>query len=103
MKPGARDNFIKTLLKENLNIDLNELSDKELKDLYTKWQKLRQGHFKYQMLKGENFEDVMKDGRLQYVSFRNTPGVRILTLKEYLELEQFIKNNRSVYPNMKKL
>jgi len=103
MKPGARDNFIKTLSKENLEINLNELSDKELKGLYVKWQKLRQGHFKYQMLKGENFEDVLKEGRLQYVSFRNTPGVRILTLQEYLQVEEFIKTNRNKYPMMRKL
>lgn len=104
LKETAKKNFINVLSKENLDIDLLSLSDKELKTLYVKWMKLRQGvEFKYQAPKKGDFEEALKTGKMPFVTFRGTPGVRTMTLKEYLRMEEFVENNKSVYPNFQKI
>lgn len=87
MKPQARVNFINALNKENLDIDLNLLSNKELKTLFCELQKAKQ--FPYKMIKNMDFKEVLQKGKLQYGSFRNTPNVRNLSLKEYLPFKDF--------------
>jgi len=102
LKPNARNSFIKELSKviasENIDtIDVNTLSDKELKDLYLKLQVLRSGRCCYGMKKGNHFEQDLKDGNLQFISFRDTYkfGVKRLTFKEFLMLDDFVKKNPS--------
>lgn len=99
-KENARKNYISRLSKEDLDMDLNDLTDKELKRLYVICQKLRQrGNFPYHVIKKCDFETEMKNGRLQYVSFRGTSNVRPLSLKEYFVLEKFVKENPNTYPH----
>lgn len=102
LKPNARNSFINVLSKvissENIDtIDVHTLSDRELKDLYLKLQVIRSGRCCYGMKKGSNFEQDLKDGNLQFISFRDTYkfGVRRLTFKEFLMLDDFVKTNSS--------
>ena len=97
MKETAKASYLKTLSKEDLDIDLSTLSDKELKKLYVIWQKLRQHHFPYRAIKKADFEETLVNGSLQYVSFKGVEGLRPLTLKEYLRFEEFVKENPHMY------
>lgn len=101
MKQKAKESFIKALTKactdENINIDLHLLSDKELKELYLKLQAVRT--LPYGIGKDEDFVTTMKNGKLQFVSFRDTYkfGVRRLTFKEFLLLCEFVDENPQMY------
>ena len=94
-----REVYIKELLREKLDIDLVSLSDVYLKQLHKKYARFRQNWFPYQVPKGVSFEEALKTNSLQFVSFRNTPNVRQLTFKEYLELERYAKENNSHHKN----
>lgn len=99
-KENARASYLRMLSKEDLDVDLNQLSDKELKRLYVIRQNLLSSfHFPYRVEKKCDFETEIRNGRLRYVSFRDTPGVRTLTLKEYLWLVKFIEENPNMYPH----
>ncbi|PFJ29048.1 hypothetical protein [Bacillus thuringiensis] len=101
MKQKAKESFIKSLTKactdENINIDLHLLSDKELKDLYLKLQAVQT--LPYGIGKGEDFVTTMQNGKLQFISFRDTYkfGVRRLTFKEFLLLCEFVDENPQMY------
>ena len=102
MKPAARESFRKELTKtieaEGIeNIDIDSLSDKELKDLYLKLQIVKSRRCYYGVKKGNDFEEDLNNGNLQFVSFSDTYklGVRPITFKEFLRLEDFIRNNPS--------
>ena len=102
LKPKAKESFIKVLSKamkeEGIeDIDIHSLSDRELKDLYLKLQMVKSGRFCYGVKKGNDFEEDLKNNNLQFISFRDTYkfGVRRMTFKEFLILEEFAKNNPS--------
>lgn len=102
LKPNARNSMEKELSKtiqsEGIDsIKIENLSDRELKDLYLKLQVVRSGRCAYGLKKGNDFEEDMENGNLQYVSFTNTYklGVKRLTFKEFLMLEDFVKTNPS--------
>ena len=103
MKKEAIDSFIKVLTKvctdEKIDINLNALSDKELKELYLKLQTVRNGRFPYGITKGDDFQTALESGSLQTISFRDAfkYGVRRLTFKEYLLLCEFADKNPSMY------
>ena len=104
MKQSAKESFIKVLTKactnENMDINLQELSDKELKDLYLKLQAVQRGTLPYGIAKGEEFVSAMENGRLQLVTFKDTYkfGVRRLTFKEWLLLTEFAAQHPNMYP-----
>lgn len=104
MKQKAKESFLNVLTKvctaENIPIDLHELTDKELKELYLQLQFLKSGSFPYGIRKGEDFLTTMKNGNLQFISFTNTYklGVRKLTFKEFLALREFAEENPHMYP-----
>lgn len=106
MKPKAKESFLKALMKacteEELEINLEVLSDKELKELYLKLQALKSATFPYGIRKEEDFLTTMQNGTLQRISFRDTYkfGVRRLTFKEFLLLCEFIKANPHMYPSL---
>lgn len=102
MKPVARESFrtqLSKALKEDPieGLDIANLPDKELKDLYLKLQAVKSGRCCYGVIKGNVFEDDMRNGKLQFLSFRDTfkYGVRPLTLREFLLLEDFAATNPS--------
>ena len=94
-----REIYIKELLKEDLSINLNALEDVPLKQLHKKYARFRQSRFPYHVVKGVSFEEALKTHTLQFVSFRNTPNVRPLTFKEYMELERYTNENDNYYKN----
>lgn len=104
MKPKARESFIKALTKaceeEKIEIEINSLSDKELKGLYLKLQEVNKAP--YAIAKEKDFVKDMENNELQFVSFRDTfkYGVRRLTFKEYLLLCEFVKENPSMYKSL---
>lgn len=103
MKDKARESFRKALLKEDLtdtNIDVLNLSDYDLKKLYLKLQFIKSYKCRYFIPKEEkDFLNCLREGRLCYVTFRNTPGIRNMSLKEFLLFDEFCKNNSDKYKN----
>lgn len=103
MKPQARESFKKQLGKviqeEKIDIELEQLPDKELKELYLKLQAVRSGMFPYAVKKGQVFKTSLENNDLQRVSFSDTYkyGVRRLTFKEYLQLCDYVKDNPGTY------
>lgn len=103
MKPQARESFKKQLNKaieeENIDIDLEILTDKELKQLYLKLQDVKRGILPYGVKKEEEFVTALENETLQIISFRDTYkyGVRRMTFKEYLLLCEYVKNNPGTY------
>lgn len=109
MKPKAKESMLKELTKAlandatiSIDINLQLLSDKELKNLYLILQDLRSGKVPYAVPKKQDFIEVMKNGELQYVSFRDTfkllkSEIRPLTFKEFLLLREFVKENPQMY------
>lgn len=104
VKGKAKQNYIRTLRKvcaeENLALNLDFLSDEQVKDYYLKLQTLRSGTFSYAIGKNQDFVEAMKAGELQRVSFRDTfkYGVRKLTFKEFLLFCDFLESNPTTYP-----
>ena len=98
LKENARKNFIFALKKENLDIDVEALDDKELKALYVKMQHINQGYCKLQVPKKMDFEDAIQNQALQYVTFKGVTSLRRMTFKEYLRLEEFAADNPDLYP-----
>jgi hypothetical protein len=106
LKPEAKQSFLKQLTEHqedltSLGIDIHTLEDKQLKQLYLLSQKVRQRGCLYAIGKNANFEEVMAQGRLQFVSFSDTYhpryGLRPLTLKELIRLMKFVELNPGVY------
>lgn len=99
LKENTRLAFIQVLEKENLDIDVASLPDNELKTLHNKLQYIRSGSsFPYHVIKGMDFRECLETGSLQFVSFRGTPSVRRMTLKEFLAFEEFVKEHPDMYP-----
>lgn len=101
LKEKAKESFIKVLTKaikaENKDITLETLTDRELKDLYLKLQFVQRGGGNYKMIKNRDFRECLEQGKLAFVTFRGTPGVRNMTFKEYLEFEKFVALNPHMY------
>ena len=108
MKQAARDSFIKQLTQacnqEGIKIDILSLPDKELKELYLKLQLVKSHRCAYGISKGKDFEETMKEGELQYISFSDTYkyGVRPLTFKEYLMLYEYAEQYPDKYGRLYK-
>ncbi|WP_394555652.1 hypothetical protein C1N61_30325 (plasmid) [Priestia aryabhattai] len=107
MKQTARDSFIKQLSqacdKEGIEIDILSLSDKELKEFYLKLQTVRSYRCAYGVEKGKDFEEMMKEGKLQFISFTDTyKYVRPLTFKEYLMLCEYAEKHPGQYGTLRK-
>ena len=104
LKPTARESFIKALTKacekEDVEINFEVLSDKELKELYVKLQAVQRGILSYAIDKEKDFVTAMKNNDLQLVSFKDTYkyGVRRLTFKEFLLLCEFKEEHPDIYP-----
>lgn len=106
MKQKAKESIMKVLTKvcsnENIDIDLNVLTDIELKKLYLKLQFVKSGRLPYGIGKGEDFTSTMENGKLNPISFRDSYkyGLRRLTFREYLQLCEFVAKNPGVYRNL---
>lgn len=99
MKAEARVSIIKQLSKENLEtvgIDLESLSDTELKHLNRKFHNYL-SELRYAVRIGGDFKEDLVNGNLAFYSFRNTPGIRFLTFTEFIQFERFDKENPNVY------
>jgi hypothetical protein len=106
MKPKAREAFISQLKKEKLyelGLIVEDLNDKELKTLHNNFMWFQQGCCSYHVPKKEDFSACLESGRLQYVSFRGTPGVRRMTFAEYLQFLTFKESNPTMYRKYFKL
>lgn len=104
MKPNARESMVKALsiacIAEQIEISLDDLSDREVKTLYLKLQYLKSGEFPYAMTKDEDFQTAIQNGKLQRVSFRDSfkyGGIRRLTFNEFLLLCDFADKNPDLY------
>jgi len=106
MKPQAKESIIKALTKvcaeENIERNLAELSDAQLKERYLQLQTVRSGTFPLGIGNGQDFLSTMKNGQLNRISFRDSYkyGLRRLTFKEYLLLCDYVKENPGVYPDL---
>jgi hypothetical protein len=82
--------MLKQLREDDISIDLDSLSDSDLKKLYLKSQAVRSNGVQWGISKEYlNFEEALAEERLNFVSFSDTYklGVRRLTLKECLLIE----------------
>jgi hypothetical protein len=99
----ARESYTKQLMQvcdtEGIEIDILSLSNNELKGLYLKLQTVKSHRCAYGIRKGEDFEETMKEGKLQKISFKDTYkyGVRPLTFKEYLMLCEYAEQHPGIY------
>lgn len=97
MKAIARVEIIKSLSRHDLGIDLESLTDTELRQLNRKCVNYI-NDCKYAVSLKGNFEKDLPNGNLIFHSFRNTPGIRHMTPAEFLQFESFVNNNPKTYP-----